>query len=177
MRPWTGREPDPLEKKIVIRLIAAEEHLRWVGTEQMSLSPKDVETVVKNVVAATMAYDPWTSCEYDYDGDRIDRLLTHASLIQQLVHVCGPVPGDLSLPQVADKVWEELFVKSECCPHHADPSPTAPARPRCRTPLLVQLSPAPPGSWRCRALLQPRPCSRSRCVRHLMMWPPSRLVP
>ena len=84
----------------------------------MSLAPKDVETVVKNVVAATTAYDPWTSCEYDYAGDRIDRLLTHASLIQQLVHVCGPVPGDLPLPQVADKVWEELFVNRSPSSEH-----------------------------------------------------------
>jgi hypothetical protein len=84
----------------------------------MSLAPKDIEPYVKNIVHATPAFDPWTLCVYDDQENRIDRLLTHRGLLQQLVHVCGPVPEDLAMSVVADKVWEELFLNRSPISEH-----------------------------------------------------------
>ncbi len=73
--------------------------------------PRDVESEVKRIVNSTPVFDPWTVIRVmNYDpSNRVSRLLTQPELLSQLAQVCGAVPGTLSMAEVADRVWEELF--------------------------------------------------------------------
>ena len=76
-----------------------------------SVTPRDLETVVKNVVQATPAFDLWTEVCAEPSGGRIDRLLTQEDLLTQYRQTCAELQDGLSLRSIADQVWNGLFVQ------------------------------------------------------------------
>lgn len=77
-----------------------------------SVSPRDLETVVKNVVQSTPAFDLWTEMGPEQENGRLDRLLTQPELLAQYRQTCGEIPDGLSIRSVADQVWSGLFVQN-----------------------------------------------------------------